>query len=200
MADGDINESAVPLSDNTPGGQEDIFGVGVNFVESFNDVDVAVSGGYVAGSIENSATVSFLGGIGTDGEPSTTTNPTTNGDDLEQWNMGLNVGFAGFTVGGSYMQSNNATQNNGDTTTWDVGATYSTGPMTFGLTYLASSVEAGTGAGDDELDSISVSGTYNLGPGVDVWGGLKWYDYQSDSDPDAENEGWILAIGSTVSF
>ncbi len=40
-----------------------------------------------------------------------------------------------------------------------------------------------------------------MGPGVDVWGGLKWFDYQDAEDSDdSENEGYILAIGSSVSF
>ena len=85
--------------------------------------------------------------------------------------------------------------------TWDAGVTYSNGPLTVGFTYLASEVEAGSGAGDDELDSFVVAGTYNLGPGVNVWGGVKYFDYQSDSGGSAaENEGYIVALGSSVSF
>ena len=58
-----------------------------------------------------------------------------------------------------------------------------------------------TSAGDDELDSFAISGSYSIGPGVSLWGGLKYYDYQSDSNVDNnENEGYIVAVGSSVSF
>ena len=71
---------------------------------------------------------------------------------------------------------------------------------------MQSEIEDGTAvssgsSGDDELDSFTVAGTYNMGPGVNVWGGLKWFDYQdADNDDDSENEGYIVAIGSSVSF
>ncbi len=46
-----------------------------------------------------------------------------------------------------------------------------------------------------------ISATYNMGPGVDVWGGLKWFDYQdAENDSSDSNEGYIIAIGSSVSF
>lgn len=169
----------VPKLDNEPGAQEDTFSIGLNFVETFGDIDVAVAGGYNTSELEAQT-------------------PAGNADDLEQWSAGLNVGFAGFTVGGSIRQSNGGASNS-DITTWDAGVTYSTGPLTVGFTWL--SAEAETAVGNDELDSFNVSGTYNLGPGVDVWGGVKYYDYQSDSNnPANENEGVIIAIGSSVSF
>ena len=129
-----------------------------------------------------------------------------NGDDIEQWSVGLNVGFAGFTVGASALGSNGGLDSGGDIFTWDAGVTYATGPITVGFTWLTAEIEDGTaissgGSGDDELDSFVVSGTYNMGPGVDVWGGLKWFDYQDAGNAAAaSNEGYIIAIGSSVSF
>ena len=191
---GSTNESNIPLSDSDPGSQEDVFSIGLNFVETFGDVDVAVAGGYNQGSSEAQATTGTIPTVG------------TNTDDLEQWSAGLNLGFAGFTVGASALGSNGGLDNDGDIFTWDAGVTYATGPITVGFTWLTSEIEDGTSisagsSGDDELDSFVVSGTYNMGPGVDVWGGLKWFDYQdANNDDDSENEGYILAIGSSVSF
>jgi len=168
---------AQPGFDNEPGAQQDVISIGLNYVESFNDIDVAVSGGYLQGDLE-------AGG----------------GDDMEQFSTGLNVGFAGFTVGASLRLSNNG-GNNADSTTWDAGVTYATGPLTVGFTYLHAEAENPAVGGDDETDQFVVTGLYNIGPGVDLWGGVKFFEYDSDGGGDGnQNEGYIVALGSSVSF
>jgi outer membrane protein OmpU len=177
----------IPKLDNEPGAQEDIISVGLNFVETFNDVDIAIAGGYVHGNKEAQGTVGSGTGVF---------------EDQDTWSAGINVGLAGFAVGGSIRGTDQGLDIPGgaDTLTWDAGATYSNGPLTLGFTYLRSEQEIGA-AGEDELDSFLVSGNYNLGPGVDVWGGVKFYDYQSDTNLDpAENDGFIISVGSSVSF
>ena len=59
------------------------WGVGMNFSESFNGVDVAVAAGY--NQIE---------------APTTTT--PVGGDDVQQFKVGANISVGGFSVGGSY--------------------------------------------------------------------------------------------------
>jgi predicted porin len=69
-------------SDSEPGEQGEIIEVGVNYVNKFDDVSLAISAGYAAGSLESaSATVD---------------------DDQTVWNAGFQIGFAGFTIGGAY--------------------------------------------------------------------------------------------------
>jgi hypothetical protein len=198
---GSTNEANTPLADNDPGDQEDVFSIGLNFVETFGDVDVAIAGGYNRGDLEAQATTTTNPAFGV-----TTTTVGTNSDDIEQFSAGLNLGFAGFAIGASGLWSNGGLDDDGDIFTWDAGVTYATGPVTVGFTWLSSEIEDGTAissgsSGDDELDSAVISATYNMGPGVDVWGGIKWFDYQdAENDDDSENEGYILAIGSSVSF
>jgi predicted porin len=171
-----------PKLDNEAGVQEDVFSVGVNFVETFNDIDVAVAGGYLQGNLEAQTT----GG---------------NADDMESFSAGLNVGFAGFTVGASVALSNNGTQNNGDSTIWDAGVTYATGPLTVGFTYLHGEAEDSATGGDDETDQGVISAVYNIGPGVDLWGGVKLFEYEDDQGNSAnENSGYIVAVGASTSF
>jgi hypothetical protein len=177
---------SIPNLDNNAGAQEDVFSVGVNFVETFNDIDVAVSAGYLQGELEAQTAAG-------------------NGDDAEQFNAGLNVGFAGFTVGASLALRNggfsSAFDNNGDSTIWDAGVTYATGPLTVGFTYLHGEAEDPNTGGDDETDQAVINASYNIGPGVDLWGGVKVFEYDDDNnDPANENEGYIVAIGSSVSF
>ncbi|MEE8506683.1 MAG: porin, partial [Kiloniellales bacterium] len=86
-----------------------------------------------------------------------------------------------------------------DVENWDVGVTYATGPWTVGVTYLNS--EAETSDGDDELDAFVIAGTYNLGPGVNVWAGVKWYDFEDALGAgDSENEATFGMIGTSISF
>jgi outer membrane protein OmpU len=186
--DASVNDGSTARTDNDGGAQEDIFSIGVNFVESFNDIDVAVSGGYLQGELEAQT--------------------TPNQDDLEIWGAGLNVGFAGFTVGASIALSNSsssisaaAKDDDGDSTTWDAGVTYATGPLTVGFTYLHGEAEDPNTGGDDETDQGVFSASYNIGPGVDLWGGVKIYEYDDDTNNSAnENDGFIIAVGSSVSF
>jgi hypothetical protein len=209
--DGQVNDQVQgayqPSSDDDPGGQEDIISIGLNYVETFNDIDVAVSGGYIRGELESQTTstnpiliaATTTGGAVTTVTAGNTTTQGTNGDDVESWSAGLNVGFAGFTVGGSAAFSNNGKDDDGDSTTWDAGVTYATGPLTVGFSYINATVED-TG-GDDETDQFLIDANYNIGPGVDLWGGVKFYEYEDGQSNDAdENEGFIIALGSSVSF
>ena len=172
---------STPNSDSDPGQQDDIFSVGLNFVETFNDIDVAVSGGYIQGSTEANTVAG-------------------NADDSEAWSAGLNVGFAGFTVGASVALTNRGAENS-DQTIWDAGVTYATGPLTVGFTYLQGTAEDPVTGGDDETTQGVISAVYNIGPGVDLWGGVKFFEYEDDEGDSAnENQGYIVAVGSSISF
>ena len=110
--DGNQDSNAQQDTDTNPGGfPTDIFDVGANYVNSFGDFDIAVSGRWGTGSLAG-----------------TSDTPTI-------WSAGLNLGFGGFTVGGSYAEQNGAAtaQMNGEA--YEVGASYETGPWGFSLTY-----------------------------------------------------------------
>jgi predicted porin len=180
--DSEAQDGSIPKSDDDPDAQEDIFSIGLNFVETFNNIDVAVSGGYITSELEEQTA-------------------DNNADDQEVWSAGLNVGFAGFTVGASIALDNNGIDSNGDSTIWDAGVTYATGPLTVGFTYLHGEAEDPNTGGDDETDQGVVSAVYNIGPGVDLWGGVKFFEYEDDEGADAnENQGYIVAVGSSISF
>lgn len=86
----------------------DIFDVGANYTNTFGDFSVAVSGRY---------------GNGDDNV----------GSNSQVWAAGLNLGYAGFTIGGSYGEQTGAGIMNGDI--WDAGISYETGPWGFSFTY-----------------------------------------------------------------
>jgi predicted porin len=154
----------------------DLISVGANFVESFGGFDVAVAAGYRIAQDD-----------------------TGGNDDPQQISAGLNLGFAGFTVGGSIgiEDSDRAT----DGTAWDAGATYSTGPWAVGVTYFHSEVSgaAGVGGGDDELDAAQAGVSYAVGPGITASANVLWADWDGKA-AGANADGFGGVVGMKIGF
>ena len=191
--DGNQDTFAQLDSDST---LSDIFDVGANYVNSFGEVSVALSGRY-----------------GTASAPS--------GPDPDIWAVGLNVGFSGFTIGGSYAEQNDAGVLDGEA--WDVGVTYKTGPWGFGLTYFkgksvgdpdgtgvfAFSTSTGKGvegktpeSGNETLEQYLVGISYDLGTGVSLGGFFGYVDFDDASagEQDDSIDGWVLGTEFNISF
>ena len=114
------------------------------------------------------------------------------------YTAGVNVSFSGFTIGGAYVNDNLGGNNAKDA--FEIGATYATGPWTIGANYLFIEIEQPVG-GDDEVDAWMFSGQYNLGPGVDLFGGVKYYDFEDAANAaGSENSVLIGALGTTIYF
>jgi len=54
----------------------------------------------------------------------------------EVWGAGINIGYGGLTVGGSFAESNNSSNEITDGSAMEVGASFMTGPWSFGLNYM----------------------------------------------------------------
>jgi predicted porin len=147
----------------------DLIAVGANFVESFGGFDVAVAAGYRVAQDD-----------------------TGGNDDPEQYSAGLNLGFAGFTVGGSIAieDSDRAT----DGTAYDLGATYSTGPWAVGATYFGSSVSGAGGGGDDDMQAIQGGISYAVGPGITASANLLWAEWDGGGGADADGFGGVVGM------
>ncbi len=201
-------------TDNDAGDQSDYFSIGGNFVETFNGVDVAISGVYELGNREtgntaataqtapNIAEQARLVALGYTAAqaavlfPSDAVAATTFEDD-EAWMIGVNVGFSGFTVGGSYGEDNNGQSGNRDSIGWDVGGSYSTGPwgISIGYSHFETDLAAG---GDDEMGRVEGAVSYALGPGITIVGSLQYFNEDNDSTNDSDGFGG--AIMSKLSF
>ncbi len=110
---------------------QDFFDVGANYLNKFGDVTVAAFGAFmyanfVPGFTANTSAANIVTG--------------SNLTSWKQWVVGLQFGYAGFTVGGSYGYDNNGLGANyytgvdNDTRTYTAGIMYETGPwqMSFG--------------------------------------------------------------------
>lgn len=148
--------------------------------------DVALAGGYRTILDENA-------------EPVT---GTAFADSPEMYSAGINVGYAGFTVGGSWLREDSELAGGADAPSagdaFDVGATYAVGPWTVGLTYFTSSVEGAAGGGDDEVDSIEGGFDYALGPGVTTSFSVLYSKWETGGG--LESEGTVGLAGLSLSF
>jgi hypothetical protein len=155
-----------------------VLSIGANFVETFGDFDVALSGGFNWGQAAD-----FPPGV----------------DDPTQYRGGLVLGYAGFSVGGSvaFEDSDFAT----DGTAYDVGASYSTGPWAVGVTWFASEVEGTSGVGfgsEDELAALEVGVSYAVGPGITASLSGIWAEWEEESGTD--QSGIVGVVGMKIGF
>ncbi len=179
-----------PPAENNAG-SDTLWDVGMNYVSTVGDVDLAMSFGYTQGEPE---------------APSTTTG-AAGSDDLEAFSTGLRASVNNITVGAAYRQSNDGgftgtgVVGDFDRTNWSVGARYSTGPWGFGVQYVEMDVEAGAGAGSDEIEAFEIGGTYDVGPGVQFAFGLQNIT-MTDNARAAANENDVSAVfvGTAVFF
>ncbi|WP_138934797.1 porin [Roseovarius arcticus] len=158
----------------------DIFDIGVNYSQTFGTTSVTLAARYGVGDT-----------------------PTLGNSDPETWGVGAQVGFADFTVGGSYAENDNGGVGGvGDNEGWSFGVTYDiAGPWALeALTYQGEQTVAGGGNADYEAYRIGAS--RDLGPGVD------WdiYVVQVDADNGLAGAayrdvgGTVIGTGINLSF
>jgi hypothetical protein len=124
------------------------FDIGANYVASFGDFNVALSGRYGIAS-------------GGDGQ-----------EDPNVYGAGFNIKNGGVTIGGSFAEQNDTPTSDGQS--YDVGVSYKTGPWTFSTTYFHGEntdnehAFASGGEFDEELSSFGADVRYKLAKGVSL--------------------------------
>jgi hypothetical protein len=154
---------------------------GLNFTDTFGPVGVQASGGILSAQ-------AFSGG------------PNISDSELIAYNAGAQFSFAGFSVGGGWMwvpQGQRGINGTAPAATvagvpvgtplkfngqsWTVGGAYEFGPYKVGLDYMTGTNNKTSGGGVDRLEQAIVSGTYTLGPGIRLVGGVMYYDWQEEN-------------------
>jgi outer membrane protein OmpU len=151
-----------------------------------------------------------------------------NGSDVFAWNAGAQVAIGGFSFGGAYLLSPNKDTVQASVINlngvagqnvyyslggycWSVGTAYEFGPYKIGLGYVygfSNGVTSATGPmathlGDDQiLKQAALSGTWTMGPGIRLVGGVFAYDLQTDTPgvTGYNNQGIGAATGLKLSF
>lgn len=193
-------------------GLSNIFDVGANYVNSFGAFDIAVSGRY--GIATNDTTFDDVFPDDDDeffDEDAFDDNP-------QVWSAGLNLGFAGFTIGGSFAEQNGTLADDGQG--WDAGVAYETGPWGISFTYFQGNNTDDENfllGADEELKQYLLGVNYDLAKGVAInaFGAYADFDedigdfnVDTDAGPDTAQvnpggddvDGWVVGTGIKISF
>jgi outer membrane protein OmpU len=192
-------------TDCAPNGYHDQFSGAVNFTESFNGIGVQLSAGITH--------IGQVRGIAAELP-----------DDIDEgsifgYSLGGQFTMAGFTVGGGFKQitSGRGYSDIGDDLyslrghAWSAGGRYEVGPYAAGVSCVRGRQVGFQSADTGDLKHLNcaLSGTYTLGPGIRLIGGLFYFDNEAETPagPSADliaetsdTSGWGGAIAITTSF
>lgn len=173
---------------------QDLWEVGANYDNTFSGVRVKAGAGYYGGQAADVTGASFK--------------------DLRAWQAGLQLGYAGFSFGGSYSDWGKSGINKSTTVApfaensnvWQVGAQYTTGPIVIGAGWSRGTDSGSvTVAGKRKLDVWEIGASYTVAPGLAV---QAQYDYfKADTDlatttatGDRDDKGSIVILRTTLAF
>ena len=226
----DGNESSGFIDDDASGVLHDIFDIGANYVNSFGAFDIAIAGRYGTATLEdrdgtpgtagtpridgiaiapNGRAILFNGpapvGATVVRNPVAATAGTAGtgpngGGDPEVWAVGLNLGYGGFKIGGSYAKSDDSGYLAQDGTFFDLGVSYTTGPWGMSFTYSKGENEVTAGGPDSELDQYIAGVTYKLGPGVTAGAYAGYADFDAPGGDAGDIDGFYVGTGFKLNF
>jgi hypothetical protein len=153
--------------------------VGANYLSSFKNVQVLLSGGVVTESKEDLLS------------------PTQRGS---EYSVGARVGFAGFTVGGSFQTLDGGIAL--DSRAFDVGVGYAIGSAAVSLSYRGGGLSGfGAALEDDQEDLVVLSSQYNFRPGIAWKASLFYADWQDKTGGSEQGDGgWAVITGIRLDF
>lgn len=168
-------------ADNSAAG--DLYAYGVTYTNAFGDISIK----------------------------SDLTGTNANFGDAKTYEGGLQVGYKGFTVGGSalrHLVGSKGTNTSGTSyrtisaiapgTNFDVGAAYAVGPYKVSFTYYQGSALNSAGTAKDLERHYALGGAYTMGPGIDLRAALIDANYHSRTA--GKNTGYGVVTGIDVKF
>lgn len=194
---GDEDSNVTPNGLNTT----DAYGIGAAYNGEFGGVGLKVAGGWLTADASNQTAVA-----------------ASTISDYDEYQIGANVSYAGFTFGGGFRHINTelstavpaALGRDRDQQAWDLGVSYKTGPYGVSLAYFSSKAENATGTTDDTRQVWELNGEYAMGPGVALIGGIAHAKFEDGYNPTVvvapgarqafENSGWAVSSGISLSF
>lgn len=157
--------------------------LGANFVDSLGPVAVAASATFLRAEAPDG-----MAGI----------------EDARGYAFGLELGYAGFTLGGSYASTRGSADGGTDASRsldgegWDLGLAYETGPWAVSFSHFHGEAEGAVALpGRDKSDVFMLSARYALGPGVSLAGSLYHVDYDGEA---RDNSGYAAVSGIVLDF
>ncbi len=168
---------------------ENVVSFGANYQQSFNDVTITLAGVAEFGDAEDNAATS-----------------ATRQEDAEIWGIGAKVDFAGFSVGGGFVDFNETGVSNANATAgadagswWNIAGSYKTGPWAVSVGAFFGQNDNTAGNGDNEVDIYSLAFTYNFAPGLDIKGDYNFIEVDNAGTA-TDNEGQTAVLSVQASF
>lgn len=176
--------------------------------QNFVEVTGAYTGAY------DSINVGLSGTLATaDGNP----NNTSAFRDFTAWGVGGQVGYAGFTVGGSYYDAgrfNTVSGQNKDQISYTVGVTYEVDNIEAGFSYLGGEGYSTSSLLTDTTSGVSTNNAayikdytaYGFGAGYTWFPGMKtqvdavFYDQEHQTRTAFDNEGQVVILSQKFTF
>lgn len=183
-----VGNGLAPTSQDNQAGQfENLWEVAARWDGEFEGFGLSAGAGYSTADLQAAGVV---------GAPPPAAGTEFN-DDLDTWNVGLNVAFQGFSVGAAYLNSDTATVTLGDveSDTWVVGAAWDNGPYHVGASYIDQDIDV-TG-GKLEADRWTVGAGYTYGPGMSFRGALATGNVDDGTDDDDFTQ---VTLGTDIQF
>lgn len=119
-------------------------------------------------------------------------------EDLAAVAAGLNLSYAGFTVGGNYSYWGDSMKpvasTADDAHSWSVGAGYETGPFGVSIGYLNGEFM------ENNSEIVSVGADYQLAPGLVPYVEVNFFDFEWANPATTGNNGTYAIVGTTLSF
>ena len=174
---------------------------GLNFTDTFGGIGVQASAGFLWADTGSSGP----------GASPTTAEFFTSNDDLVAFNGGAQFSYAGFSFGGGFLRVPQGprpttvtggviTNQKMNGTSWTVGGAYEFGPYKVGFGWMQGTNNKTSGGGVDRLDQGMISGTYTLGPGIRLVGGIMYYDWQEENQNSENRDGVGALTGLKLAF
>ncbi len=179
-----------PITANKNAGFDDAVEVAVRYEGTFDEIDLALGGGFSQVDRE-------ISGVGL--------------DKRDVWNIAADLNWGPFGLGLVYKEDNNGISSNGNTDIFVVGLDYVTGPYTFGASYYEREDEVGVGAGSVGTATHGVAGDlettrwtggvgYEYGPGMSFRGSLAYVEAETSVAGDVERNGYQFSVGTQIDF
>ncbi len=189
----DVNRIKVnSTTTNWTGSFQDIVEAGINYRNAFDGVTVAANAGFLGGTAQGNAAGARF-------------------ENLRAYTVGANVAYAGFKVGGGYMNSGKSGQQQGaglsraDFRTWNAGAQYSMGAWIFGIGYTNGQDPGSlTVPGNRRNDWYSAGVRYTVAPGLTLDAEYSYFRYDDDRPATAttrfDNNGSVYLLRTQLAF
>lgn len=181
------NLDAVGVTAPSEVGYKNAIAAGLNYTTQVDQFAIKLAGAYETATSKND------------------TGTVTNGEAIEAWELGGNVSFAGFTVGGSYGDLGNVVASTAGVLEvesadyWDAGVGYAFGPWSASASYFNSTVDQLGAAGNNKFDNIVVGVDYKLAPGLVPYAEVSFFDFDG-STATGSNDGTAVIVGTQLTF